>query len=460
MNLLPGFSLLCHLLLYIALLVSSTAYAQDENDSDTGTSDPVLNSMQWLENELARNSNLLTATQRISLLKRYEGELRKEIKGKPESVQQQQLLEMASRYWQERAFVEANGIYGEVVEVKPQSLEAAKAYMMMGYIKHGNMMKPAEAIAPLEKSLEILRELELPSEDIEQKNSMAAQVASTLGDVYMLDKQDVKAEEVYRLLLDDKELAGAADINSRINANVEMARILVRQERFEEASERFSEGRALIAEAELPSETKLAFALEHLAVKSRSGASPSELIAFLEELWEQQREKEEDLNTLRLGNYLVLSYFFSSDDKQRKKFREFQVDYFKVAQQVWKKCGKELEDSPEQRRDYYLLVQQARLLRLELAETEKDKGASREALVDFLKCLDEFRLPFLALVPAQFPMQFVEKVMGIYQARIKPELKSRGKNEAGNEIDLQDDREATSESDGKEGGEVKGDGGN
>ena len=132
MNLLPGFSLLCHLLLYIALLVSSTAYAQDENDSDTGTSDPVLNSMQWLENELARNSNLLTATQRISLLKRYEGELRKEIKGKPESVQQQQLLEMASRYWQERAFVEANGISGEGVEVKPQRLEAAKAYLLMG----------------------------------------------------------------------------------------------------------------------------------------------------------------------------------------------------------------------------------------------------------------------------------------------------------------------------------------
>jgi len=451
MNLFSGSSVLFNLLLYIAVLVSSTAYAQDENDSDTGSSDPVLNSMQWIENELARNSNLLTATQRISLLKRYEGELRKEIKGKPESVQQQQLLELANRYWQERAFVEANGIYGEVVEVKPKSLGAAKAYMMMGYIKHGNMMKPAEAIAPLEKSLEILRELELPSEDIEQKNSMAAQVASTLGDVYMLEKQDVKAEEVYRLLLEDEEFAGAANINARINANVEMARILVRQERFEEASERFSEGRALIAEAELPSETKLAFALEHLAVKSQSGASSSELIGFLEELWEQQREKEEDLNTLRLGNYLTLSYFFSSDNKQRKKFSEFLVDYFEVAKQVWKKCGKELEDSPEERRDYYLLVQQARLLRIEFAETEKDKGASREALDDFLKCLDEFRLPFRALVPAQFPMQFVEKVMGIYQSRIKPELKSRGKNEAGNEIESPDDREVTGESDARVG---------
>jgi hypothetical protein len=175
---------------------------------------------------------------------------------------------------------------------------------------------------------------------------------------------------------------------------------------------------------------KLAFALEQLSVQSRSGASAQEMIRFLEELWDERDEDADDLNTLKLGNYLVIFYFFSGEEKQREKLPDFSDAFLKVANRVWKTTREQLAAAPRDLRDYYGLVQQARVLKLEFATTNRDERAGQQALEDFLDCLEEFELPFRAVVPAQFPSQHAVKIMGIYDARIKPELKSRAINDA------------------------------
>lgn len=402
----------------VACLTGNVDAVQDSGSEDRGTNDPIVLAKQALSNQLDKASSTLTDVQRVSVLKMYERQLRKDRKQLSDAVFLDELGNVASLYWKNRAYQEATETFGEIARDNPGTVPAANAYLMMGWIEYGNRRKPEGAVDSLEKAVATLKQL--PSQGNFGRNELAARALSTLGDVYMIVGRDEDAAKQYQFLLDHQEIVDAAESSALINANVEWARILARQGRIGESIARYQRVDELVKNSDLSAGMRIAFSLESWRVQSRSKMSEQEIIFFLEELWFGERGND-DMQILYLGNNLAIYYFFSKAKEQNGKFMSFSNEFLARSDEISKAIGKSF--TKDNRDSFDSIVQQTLLMRTHAFEAGNNRKKVKESTTQFTEQFPDTAVRFKPFVPTRFPKKVASTFVDLHKKHIVPLLK-------------------------------------
>ena len=296
-----------------------------EGQSDVGRNEVFLRIKQQFYNAIENSMSSLEPSQRVSLTRAYERELDNHRSQLSQNDYLDEKLKIANRFWEYRDFEGALQAYEKIALLEPDSKYAARAYMMRGWIKYGNLARYDEAIIELKTAREIADELLKTSVDVThdfQVRDIAGRTLSTLGEVYFVVERNDDAIEVFEYLLGQPEIMEVSKERRLIHAYSSLARALWSKGDHEEALKYYkSLDKAVQNSTQLSPDTKIHFAMERM-IRMGKVASEKELVLFLEELWMEHKDQKVTA-MLRVGNTLTLIYFFSKEKEINKKFAPF-----------------------------------------------------------------------------------------------------------------------------------------
>lgn len=424
------FSTVCFFL--VSVLMTVTSFAQ----SDVGSSNPFNLAKQAFSNAATDALSQISPIQRISLINQIEQELRRSAADLTEEDYLSEMTQLAELYWQNRAYDRATDTYQEVAKIRPESLYAANAYMMSGAIAYGNRMTPEKALPDLRKSVAILKRLN-DGQALFRRDEVTARAVSMLGDVYLVTDRKSEALKEYEYLLASQNVLAAADESVIINANIESARILSAEGRYDEAMVYYKTLEPLVRDSNLPAKIRIGLSLESWDAHSQSGMTKNELIFYLEELWMSERESEE-FPVLYLGNNLSLLYFFSEDQEQKSKFPSMAQELIEKADKI--KDAQKDSLSRDNLKTIRSIVHQTKLMAAErnLAKSEQREFQKwvNERVEEEEKNPNKVFTPF---VPVRFPKQVVMRLLEFHEkhvgSRTSPKSNRRAPAEAVSVLD-------------------------
>lgn len=396
------------------LFLSCPLIAQPQTTSEQGESAILLQMRQNFYNLLDNSMSSLEPTQQISLTRLYERQLDEAASKIDRSDYLEEKLAVANRYWEYRDYQLALDSYKTIATIEPNSKYAAKAYMMRGWIKYGNLHKPEWATIELEKSIEVLEKLRQSSVDEVQNhqiNSLAGQALSTLGDVYFVDGRNEDAIRTFEYLLGQSEIIEISNDRLLINVHSTLARLLAERGDDESAVEHYLSLDKIVRKTnELSIGMKISFGMECLRGMSKT-SSEHDLVFFLEELWMAYRD-DISLDALRIGNHLVLTYFFSKDQEINKKFVAFVDEIERFVAKLFKSDQLNKETWIEA----HFIAQQATLLKAEHEDSRNRNEEVSLAVKRLKKRIEEKKdkgIPgdFKPIVPTSFPADIPRKIL-------------------------------------------------
>ncbi len=169
------------LFLFLFLVVMADTDLMSQIEESQSSSGILLKLKQDFYNKFDNSISSLDPIQLLSLIQVYENELDKALNTIERTDYLEEKLNIANRYWEYRDFEGALSAYEKIATLEPNSRYAAKAFMMRGWIRYGNLRDPKLAIVELEKSAEILEALRnVPVGEVHdyQVNEIAGQVLS------------------------------------------------------------------------------------------------------------------------------------------------------------------------------------------------------------------------------------------------------------------------------------------
>ena len=415
------------LILFLVVMGDTDLMSQiEESQSSSGI---LLKLKQDFYNKIDNSISSLDPIQRLSLIQFYEKELDKAFNTIERTDYLEEKLNIANRYWEYRDFDGALSAYEKITTLEPKSRYAAKAFMMRGWIRYGNLRDPKLAIVELEKSAEILEALRnVPVGEVHdyQVNEIAGQVLSTLGDVYFIEGRKDESIKVFEFLLSQHDVIAAAEENLLVNAHSKLARQLLEKGDQTSALKHFEKLDKLVQNStRLTAGMKISIAMERMRAMSKT-MSEKELLQFLEEIWIVHRDNV-CVETLRVGNALVLSYYFSKENDIRKKYNSFNQEF----QEFQKKLRKEDILKVEHWIVVYRVCQQTLLLEAHHYEKQGQNKKVATVKEELEKTWEEKRNKgvegdFEVVVPTTFSIQVAEKIMS-FRNKFWPDSKDEEK---------------------------------
>ncbi len=390
--------------------------------ADTGSKDPLVLAKSALANGLESALSNLDQSQKVSLIKFYERELRASRKKMAEADYLLELQEVATMYWQNRNHDDAQSLFRELALQAPNSLLAAKSHVMIGWIDYGNLGKLQLAIPSFEKALEIINQLpggdQLPGGETNYpRNALAAQAMSTLGDLYRFTGDNEKSVQLRAVMMADEAIVAASDPRKLISVTSGWARSLKDLSRFEEAAIQYQElDRLIKAHPDVMGVSlRIGFALESLAGQ-RKDVSEAELIFRLEEIWFDVKD-ESDPGVLRVGGMLAFYYFFSADQQQQDKFLSFSQELIPLAKGF---LSSKEQFSMEKLAQAYAVMQQNRLLLIHCHKLKHEDSVAEKIADEFLESVNENPQTPIFAVAALFPRKVLDTLIKLHKEHIVP----------------------------------------
>lgn len=378
---------------------------------DTGADDPVSKVKQSVTNGLTSLERSMPDGFKLAGLRLHEQNVLADARaGKISSEKKfDELYSIARSHWQARNYDDAIRMCLQIGDSAEDSKVSARAWYLLGKIMFGNRMQPATAIPAYENAKSILDGLAAKSRDAEVEK-LRGIVLNELADAYNVTGQKEKAAAAYKALLDDPKASALVSSAVRLNANLELGRILDHAD--DPAALKYFENVRKIAESgDVPSPIAVGLLMEQVRKNWRDPRG-KERIEALEAMWKNPKFVNEP-RILTVGNELTFYYFFK-ERAPTKKFVEISDEFLNRAREFLKRSGSKALD--QHGFDIYPLYGQNLLLS---AEAHRRSGRTKEkerALAEFRSTFDERR--FRILLPADNPLDYAKGVAAIYYSLI------------------------------------------